>query len=276
MENKPDHIKQNQITYACYSKRVREGEQFIPEHVFSYQISGVLAIKDGMHEHFFSKDSFRFIKRNTLVKFTKLPEKDDDYTSMSVFLDQQTLKDLSLQYGYKGEKQSSEQQILSLPHHKLLQNYISTLPPYDELLNEDNVILRSLKIKEIVVLLLKVQPDLINVLFDFTEPGKIDLEAFMNKNFRFNVSLEKFAYLTGRSLSTFKRDFEKVFSMHPGKWLQQRRLQEAYYLIKEKKAAPSEVYVDVGFEDLSHFSYAFKKMFGFAPTKLRNYQIKET
>jgi AraC-like DNA-binding protein len=31
---------------------------------------------------------------------------------------------------------------------------------------------------------------------------------------------------------------------------------------------PSEVYVDVGFEDLSHFSYAFKKMFGAAPTKI--------
>jgi AraC-like DNA-binding protein len=268
MENQQDHLTPNQITYACYSKKVREGEQFIPEHVFSYQISGSLVLKDGVEEHVFKEDSFRLIKRNTLIKFTKLPAAQADYRNLSVTLDQQTLKDLSLQYGYRGERQASEIQVFPLSNHKLLSNYINSLPPYDELLNKDNFVLRSLKVKELVLLLLKVQPGLLNVLFDFTEPGKIDLEAFMNKNFRFNVSLERFAYLTGRSLSTFKRDFEKVFFIRPGKWLQQKRLEEAYYLIKNKKVAPSEVYVDVGFEDLSHFSYAFKKMFGTAPTKI--------
>ena len=31
----------------------------------------------------------------------------------------------------------------------------------------------------------------------------------MNLNYMFNVSVESFAKLTGRSLSVFKRDFEK-------------------------------------------------------------------
>jgi AraC-like DNA-binding protein len=30
-------------------------------------------------------------------------------------------------------------------------------------------------------------------------------------------------------------------------------------LIKEQRKTPSDVYVDVGFEDLSHFSFVFKK-----------------
>jgi hypothetical protein len=222
MENDQDHLQSNQITYACYSRRVREGEQFIPEHVFSFQISGSLVLKDGVKEHVFLENSFRLIKRNTLVKFLKQPSAHDDYRNLSVTLDQQTLKDLSLQYGYHGKKQASEAQVFALPNHKLLSSYIASLPPYDELLNKDNFVLRSLKVKELVVLLLKVQPGLVNILFNFTEPGRIDLEAFMNKNFRFNVSLERFAYLTGRSLSTFKRDFEKVFFMRPGKWLQQK------------------------------------------------------
>jgi len=45
-------------------------------------------------------------------------------------------------------------------------------------------------------------------------------------------------------------------------------LQEAYYLIKEKGKAPSAIYLDLGFEDLSHFSFAFKKAYGVAPTKI--------
>ena len=88
----------------------------------------------------------------------------------------------------------------------------------------------------------------------------------MNRNFAFNVEMKQFAYLTGRSLATFKRDFEKIFHASPGRWLQQRRLEQAYYLIKEKGRRPSDVYLEVGFEDLSHFSFAFKKEFGKAPS----------
>jgi len=107
-----------------------------------------------------------------------------------------------------------------------------------------------------------------DILFDFSEPGKIDLEAFMNKNFHFNVELNRFAYLTGRSLATFKRDFEKIFHMSPSRWLLQRRLREAHYMIKEKGKAASDVYLELGFEDLSHFSFAFKKAYGVAPSRV--------
>jgi len=50
--------------------------------------------------------------------------------------------------------------------------------------------------------------------------------------------------------------------MSPSRWLLQRRLQEAYYLIKERGKAPSDLYLKLGFEDLSHFSYPFEKTYG--------------
>ncbi|SEJ83913.1 Helix-turn-helix domain-containing protein [Dyadobacter sp. SG02] len=43
---------------------------------------------------------------------------------------------------------------------------------------------------------------------------------------------------------------------------------EAYFLIKEKGYKPSEIYLDVGFENLSHFSYTFKDAFGVAPSRV--------
>jgi AraC-like DNA-binding protein len=114
---------------------------------------------------------------------------------------------------------------------------------------------------------METKPELGDILFDFSEPGKIDLKAFMNNNFHFKVDLQRFAYLTGRSLSTFKRDFEKIFSTTPNKWLQQKRLEEARYLLSRGKTV-SDVYIEVGFENLSHFSFAFKKAFGKAPSQL--------
>jgi AraC family transcriptional regulator, exoenzyme S synthesis regulatory protein ExsA len=115
-------------------------------------------------------------------------------------------------------------------------------------------------------LLLRLDNKVGDLLFDFSEPGKIDLEEFMNEHFTFNVEMKRFAFLTGRSLSTFKRDSEKIFHTAPGRWLRQKRLNQAYYLIKEKGEKPSDVYLEVGFEDLSHFSFAFKKEFGKAPS----------
>ncbi|WP_432714130.1 helix-turn-helix domain-containing protein [Pedobacter sp.] len=99
-------------------------------------------------------------------------------------------------------------------------------------------------------------------MFDFSEPYKIDLEGYMNRHFSYNVPLVQFAKLTGRSLSTFKRDFEKIFHATPEKWLQKKRLDMAHYLISQKNRKPTDVYLEVGFENLSHFSTAFKKEFG--------------
>lgn len=90
----------------------------------------------------------------------------------------------------------------------------------------------------------------------------------MNRNYKFNVSIERFAYLTGKSLSAFKRDFEKTFGATPSHWLVQKRLEEAYFLLDKKQQKLSEIYLDLGFEDLSHFSFAFKKKFGVAPREV--------
>jgi len=268
MNNEHDHREVSTITYSCYTKKIREGEQFIPNHVFSFQLSGSLIMNDGHSIVTFEENSFRLTRKNSLMKFIKQPGESGEYRNISVFIGQQLLKDISLEQDYRSEIKFKGPAVLRLTGHKLLTGYINSLKPYDELIAHSNPLLASMKVKELVVLLLQLHPELSNLLFDFSEPGKLDLEAYMNQNFRFNVSLDRFAYLTGRSLSTFKRDFEKIFSCKPGKWLQQRRLEEAYYLIKEKGIAPIEVYTEVGFEDLSHFSYAFKKQYGCSPRKL--------
>jgi AraC-like DNA-binding protein len=80
--------------------------------------------------------------------------------------------------------------------------------------------------------------------------------------------MERFAFLTALSLSAFKRDFKQLFGDTPNHWLVQRRLTEAHFLTKKMIKKPTDIYQDLGFEDLSHFSYAFKKRFNVTPTEL--------
>lgn len=264
----PAPIKKPAIAYSCYVTRSREGEQFIPEFVFSYQVSGSMTMNDGNREYFFGPGSFRFSRRNNLIKFNKTPPEGGEFKSLSVHFDQPFLRNYSMEAGYRSAQRVNGDALMELEPNTLYKNYFDSLMPYMQLNGIEDESLLALKLREAAMLLLKVNPELKDILFDFSEPGKIDLEAFMNKNFHFNVGLDRFAYLTGRSLATFKRDFEKLFHNTPSRWLQQRRLQEAHYLIKEKGKTASDIYLDLGFEDLSHFSFAFKKQYGMAPSRV--------
>ncbi|AZB18523.1 AraC family transcriptional regulator [Chryseobacterium indologenes] len=264
MKSKKEDV--GNIVYSCYTELSRQGEHFVSDHVLSYQISGDLILNDGLHNYSAKDGSVRFLRRNQLLKFIKQPPPDGDFKSLSIYLNQQILKDFSLEYHMIAEKREYNKPVCFLHESPEIRNYMNSLLLYHDLGKLSDQRLVDLKIKEALFLLLEEIPEMKNILFDFTEPGKIDIEAFMNKNFHFNVHLDRFAYLTGRSLATFKRDFEKIFGTTPGKWLIQKRLQEAYYLIAEKRKTASEIYLDLGFEDLSHFSFAFKKQFGLSPS----------
>lgn len=255
------------IVYACYHELSRKGENFVHQHTLSYQLSGSFVLADGKENYRAEPGEFNLIRKNQLVKFTKYPPENGVFESMNIYLSNDHLLAIANEYHLAADHFVETKPMVSVPVNDLLQNYMISLK---SIINNkiSNRALIDLKIKELLLILLQAQPDLKNILFDFSEPHKIDLEVFMNKNYRYNVNLKRFAYLTGRSLATFKRDFEKVFHISPHKWILHKRLDEAYFLIKEKEKSPSEIYIDLGFEDLSHFSYVFKKRFGQSPTKI--------
>jgi len=255
------------ITYSCYHEISRKGENFVPKHTLSYQISGSFVLADDKENYTANPGDFNLIRKNKLVKFIKIPPENGVFESVNIYLSDEHLTNFSKEYHLQTEHLISTKPLVPIEVNSVLQNFMISLKT---LLESDlkNQFLIDLKIKELLLILLQTKPELKNILFDFSEPFKIDLEAFMNQNYRYNVNLERFAYLTGRSLATFKRDFEKVFQTSPHKWILQKRLNEAHFLIKEENKSASDIFVDLGFEDLSHFSYVFKKQFGYSPTKI--------
>lgn len=257
------------IIFSCFSNVNRVGEPFFKEHVLCYVLSGEIDTFDGSKSQIFKAGELFLYKRNTLGRFIKYPSNGLPYKSVSFVLDKEFL--MKLNDGKKNGRRSVDQgvaRVFRIPTGVLLENFLQSLLPYfDESIPEG---LMDLKKQEAVLLILKNSPQLRDVIFDYTDPGKIDLEAFMNQNYKFNVELSKLAYLTGRSLATFKRDFEKIFHTSPHRWIKSRRLQEAHYLLVKEDKKPNDIYLEMGFETLAHFSYAFKKHFGKNPSALIN------
>ena len=131
--------------------------------------------------------------------------------------------------------------------------------------------LLTLKLKELIVSILlgRNNPELAAYFQSLLKSDAPVLPQIMEANFCYNLALEEFAKLSHRSLSTFKRDFRKYYNQSPGKWLLQKRLEYSAVLLKNPALNVSQVTLDCGFEDLSHFSRAFKKKFGMSPAVYR-------
>lgn len=99
----------------------------------------------------------------------------------------------------------------------------------------------------------------------FVDP---DLMLLMQSHFKENISLEQYAFLANCSLSTFKRRFSQTFRMNPGKWIIQRRLEEAYQLLRSEMNITQIAY-EVGFETPAHFVASFREKYGTTPKQLQ-------
>jgi len=245
-------------------------EQFVTEHTFAYIINGEMHLYDGSNNYVLRSGECGLARKNRLVRFKK-EKVNGELEKVFVFFDVSFLKAFQEKHQPGVPKFQSGETILRLPENKLLPNFIQSLLPY---YNHGKIAeaFADVKREELLIILLQAQPELARVFFDFALPEKINLEEFMNRNYTFNVSIDRFAYLTGRSLSAFKRDFKTIFNETPNRWLVKKRLQEAHFLIGKKNQKASEIYLELGFEALSHFSFAFKKLFGLTPTQLSEQQ----
>jgi AraC-like DNA-binding protein len=91
----------------------------------------------------------------------------------------------------------------------------------------------------------------------------------MEDNYCFNLKLEQFAQLSNRSLSAFKRDFQKQYDTTPGKWLLEKRLNLSMHLLSNVGKTVAEASYESGFENPSHFSRVFRQHFGVTPASIK-------
>ena len=208
------------------------------------------------------------VRRNFLIKTIKMPPENGPFKSLSLHFSAEALKQYAASHHIKVTKAYEGTGMVTLTGDPFIKGFFDSLLPYFESRRPFSDAMLEIKTNEAIELLLQHDPELQNLLFNFSEPHKIDLRDYMDRHYMFNVPLSRFARLTGRSLAAFKRDFEKIYGMAPGKWLVERRLAEALRLIRDERKKPTDVYLDVGFENLSHFSFIFKKAFGQSPAVL--------
>jgi AraC-like DNA-binding protein len=250
------------------------GKQFKAEVVFEHHmlvwfISGETKIIQSGGTYTFNAGDVFLIPRNLPTTVINYPKDGLPHKAVAMSLTKEKLKDFYSRHEAVGKAQPLDK-VYKFTKHPLLESCLASLIPYFDLGESLPLAIADIKIEEAISILRSIDSSVDGLMANFEEPGKINLSDFMERHYMFNMTLDKLGYLTGRSVATFRRDFKKVYNTTPQKWLTEKRLELAHYQISEKQLRPSDVYLEIGFENLSHFSYAFKKHFGYPPNTLVN------
>lgn len=259
------------IFFTFYSSSQKRCSSMVVDHQLVYVYSGEYTVTEGGKETKICAGECAFLRRDNRVNVVKQGCDGRPFMGIFMVFKRAFLRAQFASLGKKGLPAivgRIDGSVVKLPHSPDITGLFQSMLPYFDSGTRPSEEMMNLKLVEGVYSLLNIDNRFFPTLFDFTEPWKIDILDFMNSNYMYVLSLEEIASFTGRSLSTFKRDFRKVSELSPQKWLIKRRLEAAREMLEGGKRRISDVYVDVGFKNLSHFSAAFKREYGVAPSSL--------
>lgn len=138
---------------------------------------------------------------------------------------------------------------------ELLESYNYSIQSYLSLSQKPNERLMLLKFEELLLSLFsnKKHQALTDYFISLCQDQEDHMSSIMEENFAYNLKLEDYALLCHMSLSTFKNSFKRYYHTTPAAWLQQKKLELAYYKVLNSNLTISRISLECGFEDTSHF-----------------------
>jgi AraC-type DNA-binding domain-containing proteins len=258
------------IFFSYYTKDDIVCTKMVREHMLVYVYSGEYLVEEGDTKVSVRKGECIFLRKDNRVQMSKLPFEDEPFQAVFMIFKRNILRELYQKLNKKQlpiTTQRHQPSAIPLPHSADIDSLFQSLTPYFDSDKVPAKEVMQLKLQEGIYSLLNIDQRFYPALFDFTEPWKIDILDYLEENYMFDLSVEQIAGFTGRSLAAFKRDFKKISNVPPQKWLIEKRLKVAHDKIRNENRKVSDVYLEVGFKNLSHFSSAYKKQFGMAPSK---------
>lgn len=254
------------------SSETRQNRILVTSFLFVVVLSGekIIHLESG-DLHIGAGNAF-FATKGAYI-FSEILKTNDEYRTLVFFIDDRFLTNfLKSRPGLAvAETADLPEQIFQIHLTPLLQAGIQSLLPYflHESTHRDG--LMQLKLEEVLLHIIDADSGgrFQSFLHGLHSGRKQNLLQLMEKYYHKPLKLQELAELSGRSLSSFKRDFRELFQQTPRQWINDRRLEQARALLLGSDSNVSETCFEVGFENISHFSQLFKRKYGCSPSALR-------
>ncbi|WP_085908915.1 AraC family transcriptional regulator [Kiloniella majae] len=191
-----------------------------------------------------------------------------------IFLDENVVKDFFADQIIRNRnKQKNEVNFLNLKSNIAFKHYFQSLRLFNEQKLSSKGLLKS-KLLEFLNLLALSNPEInLPSLIAQQRPrsAKRNVKRLLQNPEYLKLSISDLARLSGRSLSSFNRDFRASYNMPPKQWLKKQRLSYAEKLLRKQNQTITEIALDIGYENVSHFIKSYKESYGMTPKEYRRF-----
>lgn len=279
-----DLVKADGFSYVEYRQYKEKGinELLLTSYMFVVIINGSKTIHTDGRSHVISPGQAFFAKKGSYLVSERLSSETGSFESLIFFFEDRFLFDfiqrnINKSLNVMGSSPRHEAGVFPLAMSPLLKSGIEGVLPY---FTKESPITRSilkLKFEEILLTLLDADDTLEfhTYLYHLNQDHKKDLTDSVETNLVKNLTIDELARLSGRSLTTFKRDFQGVFGESPRAWINQKRMERAYTLLKVSGRNVTDVCYETGFSSLSHFIKLFKSTYGMTPKQFQKDQMDQ-
>ncbi|HTJ50553.1 MAG TPA: AraC family transcriptional regulator [Cyclobacteriaceae bacterium] len=258
------------IVESCTHTFSRTGSMFLEDHMLLVVLEGTNTITHGKKEFLVRKNEMVLLKKAIQIDYHKVgnPENNNAFDSMMFFLKDEFIIDFMKMAKVESTKTAEIVTVAVKPVKERLGKFVDSIKTYfSEPENIDGGLMR-LKMLELLYALASTDKNILQQIIQLKQQIHADIPSVVEDNYANPVSLADLAYLSGRSLSSFKRDFFAIYQATPAQWIRDKRLSKARELLATDMTV-KDVCFSLGFENVAHFSRLFKSHFGYTPSSVR-------
>lgn len=258
-------------------------DTFLTHHALVYVLHGIKQIRVAESSYRIEPGQLLLIPKGEYLMSEYMMEKEG-FQSIMLFLNSRVVRDILaqlepslLQNSLLSSDSSLHPIICIIPEtiditavFRTLQTYACSQTPF---LSE----LVKIKLIELVYLLLNssFKYSLLAFLLAATRDEKPDIAAVIERYLYTSVTVKELATLSGRSISSFKRNFSEYYKLPPHQWMNEKRMERAAYLLRTTGKGIEQVAEESGYISNAHFARLFKQHYLLTPTEYRTEQTKK-
>jgi len=272
MESKGLHI--SILRYRTNAPNPR-AKIMLQQNLISFLLDGEKTVHYAGSQVTVAPHQFVMLAAGNCIMSEKVAAKNADYHSILIFFDNSLLADFFDRHSPllgQQAKQADHRPFLLFEKDDFLANFTRSL---DCMLSGDKPIyyeLQKVKLEELFLYLAIHYPGQLQQIGHMSAEANEDLivRQAVTSHIDSNITVEELAFLCNMSLSSFKRRFARIYGNSPNRWLLEKRMERAAKMLRQDKRKASEIYYELGYENLSSFIQSFKQVYGTTP---KQYQL---
>ena len=256
------------IIDQCIVTAGERGTFFLEQHLLYVVLGGSVKLTCGRQTWTVGKNEMILLRRAQSVSYEKQGSEETGLFESQLFaINDELLKDFLTSQQVQIPQMTEELGAQVSPMSDRLVAYCWSLSPYFNDPSQVNPGLLRLKVMELLYNVMDCSKNIFRQMLQLRQPVKTDIHRVVEENYTSPISLDELAYLSGRSLSSFKREFQDIYVESPTRWIREKRLSKAQQMLRSSSLSVADVAYSLGFENPTHFSRIFKQQYGYAPSQ---------